>query len=302
MVAPPLISVLMPVYNPDPAFLRAAIESVRTQLYPHWELCIADDASTAPGVRETLQDCAAADGRIRVVLRAENGHISASSNSALELAGAPWLALMDHDDLLAEDALYRVAACIDTHPRARLIYSDEDKIDDAGQRSDPYFKPDWNPDLFHSHNMFSHLGGLSTELVRQVGGFRIGLEGSQDWDLVLPCIEVVEPDQIEHIPRVLYHWRIHQASTASSMTAKPYAAVAGERALNEHFDRLGVRAPAEYVGVGYRTRYPLPADRPLVSIIVPTRNGMDLVRRCVESIVGRTGYQPYEILLVDNGS
>ena len=209
---------------------------------------------------------------------------------------------MDHDDLLAEDALYRVADCVEAHPRARLIYSDEDKIDDAGQRSDPYFKPDWNPDLFHSHNMFSHLGVLSTDLVRQVGGFRIGLEGSQDWDLVLRCIEVVEPDQIAHIPRVLYHWRIHQASTASSMTAKPYAAVAGERALNEHFDRLGVRATAEYVGVGYRTRYALPADRPLVSIIVPTRNGVDLVRRCVESIVGRTVYQPYEILLVDNGS
>lgn len=302
MQAPPRIAVLMPCYNPDPRWLGAAIDSVRAQLYPHWQLCIADDASTAPGVREALQAHAATDPRIQVVFRTANGHISAASNSALEIVAAPWIALMDHDDLLPEDALFRVARSIQQHPQARLIYSDEDKVDDQGRRSDPYFKPDWNLELFRSQNMFSHLGVLSTALVREVGGFTKGLEGSQDWDLVLRCVEQVEPAQIVHIPRVLYHWRIHAESTARSMNAKPYAAVAGERALNAHFERLGVRARAEYEGFGYRVRYALPDPPPRVSIVIPTRNAADLVRQCIESIVRRTRYRPYEILLVDNGS
>ncbi|MDA7417781.1 glycosyltransferase family 2 protein [Xenophilus arseniciresistens] len=302
MVAPPRISVLMPCYNPDPRWLRAAVASVQAQLYPHWELCIADDASPDPAVREALQQMAAADARIRLVLRERNGHISEASNSALDAVTAPWIALMDHDDLLPADALFEVARCIEAHPQARLIYSDEDKVDDAGVRSDPYFKPDWNPDLFRSHNMFSHLGVLHTGLVREVGGFRKGLEGSQDWDLVLRCVERVEPAQIVHIPRVLYHWRIHAQSTASSMDAKPYAVVAGERALNEHLARTGVRGQAEHVGIGYRVRYALPDVPPKVSIIIPTRNAQALVRQCIHSIERRSSYPDWEILLVDNGS
>ena len=298
----PLISVLMPTYNPELAWLRAAIESVRAQIYPHWELCIADDASTLQDVRDMLQAYSSSDVRIKVVFRAENGHISASSNSALELATGPWLALMDHDDLLSEHALFWVAACIESHPDARLIYSDEDKIDEQGQRSDPYFKPDWNIDLFRSQNTFSHLGVLATDLVRSVGGFRVGLEGSQDWDLVLRCVERVESRQIRHIPRVLYHWRVHVASTAGSMKAKPYAALAGERALNEHFARIGVQATAEYVGIGYRARYALPDAPPLVSLIIPTRNALQLVRQCLDSIIAKTSYPHYEIVIVDNAS
>ncbi|RYF66857.1 MAG: glycosyltransferase, partial [Comamonadaceae bacterium] len=188
------------------------------------------------------------------------------------------------------------------HLDAQLVYSDEDKIDDEGNRSAPYFKPDWNVDLFRSHNMFSHLGVLSTALVREVGGFRKGFEGSQDWDLVLRCSERVQPSQIVHIPRVLYHWRIHVESTSKSMDAKPYAAVAGERALDEHFQRLGVDARAEFVGYGYRAHYELPSPAPLVSLIIPTRNGMQLVRQCIDSIRSRTDYRPWEIILVDNGS
>jgi glycosyltransferase involved in cell wall biosynthesis len=298
----PLISVLMPCYNPDPAWLRAAIESVRDQLYPNWELCIADDASPSLEVRELLREYSARDARIKVVLRPENGHISAASNSALELATGPWIALMDHDDLLPAHALFCIAQCIVAHPDVQLIYSDEDKIDESGRRFDPYFKPDWNIDLFRSQNTFSHLGVLATELVRAVGGFRVGLEGSQDWDLVLRCVERVRADQIRHVPRVLYHWRVHGASTARSMKAKPYAAVAGERALNEHFARLGVEAKAEYIGIGYRARYALPHPPPLVSLIIPTRNALKLVRQCIESIVAKTTYSPYEIILVDNGS
>ncbi|RYF84122.1 MAG: glycosyltransferase family 2 protein [Comamonadaceae bacterium] len=299
---PPRISILMPCYNPDPRWLQAAVESVQAQLYPHWELCIADDASPDPGVRAALQRMAAADARIKLVLRERNGHISEASNSALGAVTAPWIALMDHDDVLPPDALFHVAQCIQANPEARLIYSDEDKIGDDGSRSDPYFKPDWNPDLFRSQNMFSHLGVLNTELVRAVGGFRKGLEGSQDWDLVLRCMEHVQPAQIVHIPRVLYHWRIHAQSTAKSMKAKPYAVVAGERALTEHLERTGVRGRAEHVGIGYRVHYALPDVPPKVSIIIPTRNAQALVRQCVESIQRRSTYPDWEIVLVDNGS
>lgn len=298
MKAPPLISVLMPTYNPNPAWLREAIESVRSQIYPHWELCIADDASTSVEVRDILKSYAESDARIKVVFRPQNGHISASSNSALALATGPWLALMDHDDLLPPHALFCVADCIAAHPDVCLIYSDEDKIDESGRRFDPYFKSDWNVDLFRSQNMFSHLGVLSTDLVREVSGFRLGLEGSQDWDLVLRCMERVEGRQIRHLPRVLYHWRVHSESTAGSMDAKPYAAVAGERALNEHFARTGVRATAEHIGVGYRARYALPESPPLVSLIIPTtRNAAPAIRRCLDSLLQKTAYPNYEIVV-----
>ncbi|RYF61205.1 MAG: glycosyltransferase family 2 protein [Comamonadaceae bacterium] len=302
MTSTPLISVVMPAYNPDPVWLGAAIESVRSQLYPHWELCIADDASPSQAVRDMLRRYSEMDARIKVVFRPKNGHISAASNSALEVATGTWIALMDHDDLLAEHALLCIADCIAAHPDVQLIYSDEDKIDERGRRSDPYFKPDWNIDLFRSQNVFSHLGALSTALVRAVGGFREGMEGSQDWDLVLRCIERVEPQQVQHVPRVLYHWRIHAESTARSMNAKPYAAVAGERALNEHYGRLGVAARAEYVGFGYRTHFDLPDLPPLVSLIIPTRNGLQLLKQCIESIVDKTTYPHYEIIIVDNAS
>lgn len=298
----PLISVIMPTYNPNPAWLREAIESVRAQIYPHWELCIADDASTSKEVRDILTSYRDSDPRIRVVFRSQNGHISASSNSAIELSTGAWLALMDHDDLLPAHALFCVADCIGAHPDARLIYSDEDKIDENGRRFGPYFKPDWNIDLFRSQNMFSHLGVLAAELVREVGGFRVGFEGSQDWDLVLRCIERIEPGQIRHLPRVLYHWRVHEESTAKSMDAKPYAALAGERALNEHLARTGVAGAAEHIGFGYRVRYSLPSEPPFVSLIIPTHNEERLLRRCIDSIVAKTKYPNYEIIVLDNDS
>jgi glycosyltransferase involved in cell wall biosynthesis len=298
----PLISVLMPTYNPSPAWLREAIESIRGQIYPRWELCIADDASPSAEVREILRAYSESDPRIKVVFRPQNGHISAASNSALALASGAWVALMDHDDLLPAHALFWVADCIAKHPDVQLIYSDEDKIDENGHRSGPYFKSDWNVDLFRSQNMFSHLGVLATALVRSVDGFRVGLEGSQDWDLVLRCMERIEPAQIQHIPRVLYHWRVHAESTARSMNAKPYAALAGERALGEHFARTGVKASAEHLDFGYRVRYELPDTLPLASLIIPTRNALRLVRQCVNSILEKTTYPHYEIVIVDNDS
>ena len=299
----PLISVLMPVYNPDPAWLDAAIESVRAQLYPHWELCIADDASTDPAVTQLLRRHEAADPRIKLVLREQNGHISAATNSALALAQGEWVCLFDHDDLLTEHALFWIADAIRANPDAALVYSDEDKIDASGQRREPHFKPDWNYTLFLSYNLISHLGAYRTQMVRAVGGFRLGFEGAQDYDLALRCIETLRPGQIVHVPRVLYHWRIHAASTAQAGESKPYALLAGEKALNEHFARRGMAAQASLQPRGYyRTQFALPAVLPLVSLIIPTRNGEALVRQCIASIRAKTQYPNYEIILVDNGS
>ena len=302
MVENPLISVVMPTYNPNPVWLTEAIRSVQAQLYPYWELCIADDASPNADCRNLLQQFEKEDSRIKVVYREKNGHISAASNSALALASGQWIALMDHDDLLPEHALFYVVEAIQANPMARLIYSDEDKIDAEGARMEPYFKSDWNIDLFYSQNMFSHLGVFEATLMRDVGGFQLGMEGSQDYDLVLRCIERLDPMQVVHIPRVLYHWRVHSESTAGSSDAKPYAQMAGERALNAHFLRTGVRGRIEFIGHGYRAHYDLPIDQPLVSIIIPTRNALALVRQCVESITSLTSYSNYEIVIVDNGS
>ncbi|MFA7238508.1 MAG: glycosyltransferase [Sulfuricellaceae bacterium] len=299
----PLISVVMPVYNPPLTMLEDAIRSVQGQLYPNWELCIADDASTDKDVHKLLQRYAENDSRIKVVFREKNGHISAASNSALDLANGEYVALLDNDDLLPEQALFWVADTIDSHPDAGLIYSDEDKIDQSGQRYDPYFKPDWNPDLFLSHNMICHLGVYRTDLVRKLGGFREGYEGAQDYDLALRCTEQLAPQQIVHIPRVLYHWRSHPGSTAQAGSEKNYALSAGERALNDHFSRIHISAKAELLDFGmYRARYALPSSAPLVSLIIPTHNGLHLIKQCIESILAKTTYQNYEILVVDNNS
>ncbi|MBA2964830.1 MULTISPECIES: glycosyltransferase family 2 protein [Ramlibacter] len=264
----PRISIVMPTFNPDKGWLSEAIDSVLRQAYPNWELCIADDASTKPHVRQVLQEYAARDTRIRVAFRDENGHISATSNSALALATGRWLVLLDHDDILPCHALYWIAKTVVDSPRVRMIYSDEDKINELGTRFDAYFKSDWNPDLFRSQNMFSHLGAFDMQLVRQVGGFRVGLEGSQDYDLTLRCMEMVERDQVAHVPRVLYHWRVHEESTARSNSAKPYAQVAAERALNEHLERTGRRASVSATKSGYRVVFELPRPAPRVGIVV----------------------------------
>lgn len=235
----PLISIVMPVYNPPLELLREAIRSIQAQIYPHWELCMADDASPDAGVWQLLQALAGEDRRIKVVRREVNGHISQASNSALELAQGEFVALMDNDDLLPPDALYWVAEAVNRVPTAQVIYSDEDKLDAQGQRFGAYFKPDWNYTLFLGHNLISHLGVFRTSLMREVGGFRLGLDGSQDYDLALRCIERVAPSDILHIPRVLYHWRAIEGSTALASEAKPYAVIAAQRALQEHRERIG---------------------------------------------------------------
>ena len=301
----PTISVLMPTFNTPARYLREAIASVQRQEYPHWELCIADDASTAPHVRQVLAAFAAADARIKVCYRPNNGHISAASNSALALATGAFIALLDHDDRLHPLALHYLAEAMVETPGVQMIYTDEDKLDTAGLRNGPYFKSDFNYELFLAQNMISHLGCYATELVRDVGGFRIGLEGSQDWDLGLRVFERVGPAAIVHIPRVLYHWRELPGSTAVSGDEKPYAQLAGRRAVEDHIRRRAIDAtvlPAPTLPSWNRIRYPVPKPAPKVSIVIPTRDKVDLLRACVQSILERTTYENYEIVIVDNGS
>jgi glycosyltransferase involved in cell wall biosynthesis len=299
----PVISVVMPVYNPPERWLRRAIESVREQSYPHWELCLADDASPQPHVRPLLEDYARQDPRIKVVFREKNGHISAASNSALELVTGDFVALLDHDDELAPNALFEVAALLEARPETDFVYSDEDKIDEDGRRHEPYFKPDFLPDLFHSQNYTSHLTVYRTALVRDVGGFRAGYEGSQDWDLALRVAGRIDASRIRHIPRVLYHWRAIPGSTALMISEKSYPLEAARRALTDHFARLGQPVELSVVpGDHWRVKYPLPAQPPLVSLIIPTRNGLKFLQRCVDSLLEKTSYPNYEVLVVDNGS
>ncbi len=301
----PTISVVIPVYNTTDAFLRRAIESVLEQGYPHWELCIADDASTEPHVRAALEEYARRDPRIKVAFREENGHISAASNSALALATGEYVALLDHDDELARHALYLVAEAVNQNPSAQILYSDEDKIDEQGKRADPHFKPDWNPDLFFSQNYVSHLGVYRRELLQRIGGFRIGVEGSQDQDLLLRCLPHVHPAGIVHIPRVLYHWRIVHGSTALACGEKSYTSGAGIKALQDFFSMQGredVKVGNGLVPNTYRIRYPIPQPEPLVSLLIPTRDKLELLEPCIRGILDKTTYRNHEIIVLDNES
>lgn len=304
MDSPPLLSIVMPTYNSDPDYLRAAIASVRAQSYPHWQLCIADDASSDPGVRSVLDAAAAEDDRIEVVYRPENGHISAASNSALALAEGDYIVLMDHDDLLHPQALFMVAQTLVDDPDLDLVYTDEDKIDAQGRRFDPYFKPDWNPDLLTSQNYVSHLGVYRRRLIEEIGGFRIGYEGSQDYDLLLRFVERTTPERIKHIPHILYHWRAIAGSTALATDEKDYAVKRGLKALNDAFARRGIAGRVDYAPncAFYRARYDLPDPLPRVSLIVPTRDRIDLLSRCIDGLLRRTDYDNLEILIVDNDS
>ena len=301
----PLISILLPVYNPDLKFLEAAIESVRNQVYPRWELCVADDASTNAEVRPFLQEVARLDARIKTTFRGENGHISACSNSALALATGEWCALLDQDDTFSPGALAYLAQEICDHPEAALIYSDEDKIDDRGTRSNPFFKTDWNPELFLGQNYINHLGLYRTSLLREIGGFREGYEGSQDYDLALRCIEKIRPDQVRHIPRILYHWRMVPGSLAAVVDAKPYAKEAARRAISDHLRRRGIAAqvvPCPENGESHRVIFEIAEPAPLVSIIIPMRDRIELLKGCIRSLREKTDYPRVEIIIIDNNS
>jgi glycosyltransferase, family 2 len=299
-------SVVMPVYNPPLDYLRQAIESVQAQVYPHWEICIADDASPNAAVRELLTELAAEDPRIKLVFREKNGHISAATNSALEIATGDYIALMDNDDLLPPHALAYMALAAHQHPQAGLIYSDEDKVTEDNVRQAPYFKCQFNYELFLSQNMISHFGVYRRSVLEEIGGFRVGYEGAQDWDLALRVIEKVGPENIVHVPRVLYHWRIFPGSTALALEEKDYALKAQIESITSHLQRIGKPDTQVYPAPGIpgllRIKHRLPDPLPLVSIVIPTRDRVELLSMCVNSILEKTAYPHYQIVVVDNGS
>lgn len=297
----PKISIVMPVYNVDEIWLKKCINSILKQYYGNWELCIADDCSTKKHIRPLLESYRKKDPRIKVVYRTENGHISRATNSALELVTGEFVALMDNDDELPPWALYEVVKCINQHPDADLIYSDEDKLDTNGERTDPHFKPDWSPESFLSSNYISHLGVYRKTILDQIGGFRPGYEGAQDYDLALRFTE--QTDHIYHIPRILYHWRIIEGSTSMGASQKNYAYLAGKKALEDAVKRRGYRAMVEEVeDVPYYNVNFQPNRDSLISIIIPTRDKADVLRRCLESIYEKTTWKNYEIIVVDNNS
>lgn len=300
----PLISVLMPVHNPPPEFLRKAIESVFAQLYTNWELCIADDASSNNEITDILAEYAHRDPRVKVLFRPFRGHISAASNSALTLVTGDYVALMDHDDELAPHALYMVAWELNLCPAADIIYSDEDILNPDGHRDKPYFKPDWNPELFYSQNFINHLGIYRTSLVRQVGGFRQGFEGSQDYDLALRVLDHTTPTTIRHIPHILYHWRVGSGLQTYSSTHLSSAVDSSHRALAEYFASRAedVRVVASTIPYWNRVVRKSPMPLPLVSLLVPTRNKLSLLRNCLDGLLNRTNYEPLEVIIIDNES
>jgi GT2 family glycosyltransferase len=301
----PLISVVMPVYETSEPLLRQAIDSVRNQLYPRWELCIADDASQAPHIEAVLRQAAAGDARIKWIRREINGHISAASNSALALATGEFVALMDHDDLLAGHALYEVAVALNRNPNFDIIYSDEDQIDEDGLRYSPYFKTDWNIDLLLGHNMISHLGVYRRTLLERVGGFREGFEGSQDYDLALRCADETSPALIYHIPAVLYHWRRNYGAVTFSESQSAKCSDAARRAIGDHLKRrneAGEVKPHPLLAGWSQVVRPVPRSTPLVSLIVPTRDHAGLLVGCVEGLLHRTDYPEIEVLIVDHDS
>ena len=297
----PLISVVMPVFNTPERFLQEAIESVLNQSYPHWELCIADDCSTALYIKPLLEAYAAADARIKVVFREHNGHIAAASNSAISLATGDYIALLDHDDKLSPHALYCIVEALNQSPTTELLYSDEDFIDEDGHRLRPHFKSQWNPMLLHSHNYITHLLVVKRQQLQAIDGFRVGFEGAQDYDLLLRLSHIIEPENIKHIPHILYHWRACEGSTAASASAKNYATDAGLQALKEKVTASAM-VNHDILANFYRVDYPLPVALPLVTILVPTRNALEVVKPCIESILKKTTYPNYEILLIDNQS
>jgi GT2 family glycosyltransferase len=305
---PPLISVLVPVYNVPERYLRLALDSVLRQLYPHWELCVADDHSTQPHVRKVLEEYARRDQRIKVVFRMQNGNISAATNSALAVAQGEYVALLDHDDELAEHALFRMAQAVVADRAVDMLYSDEDKLELDGRHVDPFFKPEWSPEYFLACMYTCHLGVYRTELVREVGGFRSDFDSAQDYDLVLRLM--ANGARIRHVPEVLYHWRKLPTSTASDGSAKPQAPEVARRALRSYLEQTGRAGTVEPAPTSFdfnRVRFAL-VGRPKVSIVLASAckpaviDGASgfYVEKCIRSIRDKSTYDNYELILISN--
>jgi glycosyltransferase involved in cell wall biosynthesis/GT2 family glycosyltransferase len=303
------ISIVVPIYNTDELFLKEMIQSVTSQIYPNWELCLADDASTKPHVKEILKKAAKSDSRIKVVLRSENGHIVESTNSAIELATGEYIGFLDHDDLLSPDALLHVAECINKNPDVDWIYTDEDKIDNQ-RYYDPQFKGDWSPEMMLTHNFTQHFTVIRKTLIDQVGRMRKGYEGAQDLDLFLRVSEQTTPEKVKHISKVCYHWRCHAESTASHGMQKRYIFDSAYRGISDAIARRGLKAKPFLPAIAekngwclYQLKWDdsLLAENP-VTIVIPTRDKVQLLERCVESLKRTVDERYVKLIIVDDGS
>ncbi|MFR8084775.1 MAG: glycosyltransferase family 2 protein, partial [Faecalimonas sp.] len=297
----PLISIVVPVYNTPQVFLRQMIESVQNQSYSEWELCIGNASPENKEMKKILEEYKN-DARIKEVEIPENKGISQNTNRAMEIASGEWIGLLDHDDLLAPNALYEIAKAVNEHPDAEVIYTDEDKVTtDLKEHFQPHLKPDFNLDLLRSNNYICHFFVASRDLIKRVGGFRPEFNGAQDYDLILRCTE--QAKQIVHIPKILYHWRVHKASTADNPASKMYAFDAGKRAIEEHLVRCRTKGTVQHTkDLGfYRVKYEV-CGEPLVSIIIPNKDQSEALKKCLDSIREKTSYRNYEIIIVENNS
>jgi glycosyltransferase involved in cell wall biosynthesis len=300
----PLISIIMPTFNSVRPLLQEAVNSVLSQTYPNWELVIVDDASSKKSTVRYLRQLAKVDPRVRVIFRSTNGHISRASNDGINVATGEYLCFLDHDDLLVPDALETFIYTLARDPGIRFAYSDEDKVDVDGKLSEPHFKPDLNRTLALSYNYFCHLSFYKTELIQELGGLRSEFDGAQDYDLALRVLAVLSDSEIHHIAKVLYHWRKTKTSTALNNGAKSYASQAGRRAVQDHLSSTlvdGAVVPNPEIPMYNRVIFS-EYEKPLVSIVIPTRDHVELLRMCIKSILAKTSYSNYEILVVDNDS
>lgn len=296
-------SILLPTYNTPPDLLRETLESVSQQSYRNWELCICDDASSNRDTIDVLERFQSqCPKKVKMHLSKVNGHISTSSNQALNFAEGDFCVLLDHDDLLSRDTLKAFAIRLQSDPRFKLVYADEDKIDEEGYRQSPHFKPDWNETLLLSQNYICHPVALQTARLKEIGGFRTGVEGSQDHDLLLRFVDGLKGHEISHIPQILYHWRVTPESTASSSSAKGYTTEAGLKAISDFVSRRDGHAKVSrgHYPNTYNVNWSIPSPPPLVSLIIPTRDGYEILKQCLESIYEKTDYRNFEIIVVDN--
>lgn len=297
----PKISILMPVYNTNITHLIECIESVQKQTYSNWELCIIDDCSTNEKVFEKLSEIAKDDPKIKVKKLNKNGHICKATNAAFELATGDYVSLLDHDDILNINALAEVVTIINKNKDVALIYTDEDKINKSGVHLDPFFKPDYSPYFLRSCNCITHFSTIRSDVFEKVGGFRLGTEGAQDWDLILRVTEATK--QIVHIPKILYSWRMSDTSTASNSNSKPYAYRNQKIVLRDHMQRLGLGSTI-YNGqyLGFWNVFNNIRDNYKVSIVIPNKDSSSLLKNCLKSIFDLTTYSNFEVTIVDTNT
>ena len=298
----PLISIIVPAYQTPTEFLKQMIDSVTGQTYGVWELCIANASPDNEEMQRILAEYAARDERVRFCNLKENLGIAENTNKAFAMAKGEFLGLLDHDDLLAPNALYEIAAALEEHPEADVIYTDEDKVTtDLSEHFQPHLKPDFNLDLLRSNNYICHFLVVRRSVVQTVGGFRREFDGAQDYDFIFRCVE--QAREVVHVPEILYHWRTHKSSTADNPASKMYAFEAGRRAIEGNLKRTGTPGTVEHTpDFGfYRVKYPVQGE-PLVSVIIPNREEKETLQACVESIFEKTAYKNYEIIIVENNS